>query len=208
MLSDSFSVQEKFLNFKKIENFSAALCKNYLPKKGNKKGKITTRFLSGITPKGVMFLSGTIDKISDKQIIIKDKYGAASNQILKRILNHAVLSGYSVLEVPSALFPLTRTEHVVIPELRLAFCSENDYVHLKSDARRIHSRRFEENGFSDHRNRLNFNKKAAKELLEIAAATLLNAKASHDALEKFYVDAMNFEEYNKNAAKIVGKLFL
>ena len=37
--------------------------------------------------------------------------------------------------------------------------------------------------------------------------TLAKAKESHDQLEKFYVEAMDFEEYNKNAAKIIGKVF-
>ena len=207
MLKDSYLVQEKFLNRKKIETFADSLCKNLNLKKLNKNSKISCRFLSGITPKGVIFLSSTLDKVSDKQIIINDKYGAAANEILKIVLTNLIKKGYDATVIPSSLFPLSRIEHLIIPELRLAICCENDYAHIKSETRRIHSRRFEETGFMAHRSRLNFNKKAAKELLTCAASTLLKAKISHDDLEKFYVAAMDFDEYNKYAAKIVGKLF-
>ncbi len=206
MLKDSFSLQEKYLKPGKLDSFARSLAKNYLPKKAGKNGKITYRFLSGITPKGVVFLSSTIEKVSDKQVIISDRHGGAANLILNSILELATSGGYDVIAVPSAFFPLTRTEHVIIPELRLAFCTENDYAHIKSDARRIHARRFEEKGFSAHRGRLNFNKKAAKELLICACETLQKAKRSHDELEKFYIEAMDFDEYNKYAAKIIGKI--
>ncbi len=207
MLKDSFNVQEKYLNRKKAENFADSLCKSNLPKTGEKGGRVTYRFLSGITPKGIIFLSSTIEKVSNRQIIISDKHGAAANLILNCILENAIKNGYDVIAVPSAFFPLSRLEHIIIPKLGLAFCSENDYVHIKSDARRIHSRRFEENGFSTHRARLLFNKKAAKELLLCACDTLYKAKQSHDELEKFYIEAMDFDEYNKYAAKTLGKLF-
>lgn len=206
MLNDSYAIQEKFLNFKKIEAFAGSLCKKLNLKKQNKSSKISCRFLSGVTPKGIMFLSNTLEKVSDKQIVINDKYGAAANEILKITLSHVVKKGYDVTVVPSALFPLSRIEHLIIPELRLAICCENDYAHVKSETRRIHSRRFEETGFMNYRSRLNFNKKAAKELLICACETLLKAKLSHDALEKYYVEAMDFNEYNKYAAKIVGKI--
>ena len=206
MLKDSFSLQEKYLKRQKALAFADSLYKANLPKKQNKNGKIAYRFLSGITPKGVIFLSSTIEKLSDKQIIISDKNGAAANLILNRILERAAGSGYDIIAVPSAFFPLSRIEHIIIPELRLAFCTENDYIHIKSDARRIHARRFEENGFSSHRARLNFNKKAAKELLICACETLQKAKQSHDNLEAFYIKAMDFDEYNKYAAKTLGKL--
>ncbi len=206
MLKDSFSLQQKYLKRKKALALADSLCKANLPKKQNKNGKTAYRFLSGITPKGVIFLSSTIQQVSDKQIIISDKQGAAANLILTRVLEQAASSGYDVIAVPSAFFPLSRIEHIIIPELRLAFCTENDYIHIKSDARRIHARRFEEKGFSAHRQRLNFNKKASKELLICACETLYKAKLSHDELEKFYIEAMNFDEYNKYAAKIIGKI--
>ena len=207
MLGDSYAIQEKFLNFQKIETFSNGLCKNLNLKKQNKNSKISYRFLSGVTPKGIIFLSSTLDKVSDKQIIISDKYGAAANEILKLVLSSLIKNGYDVTVVPSAFFPLSRIEHLIIPELNMTVCCENDYAHLKTDVRRIHSRRFEEKGFMNYRSRLNFNKKAAKELLNCACETLLKAKLSHDELEKFYIAAMDFNEYNSYAAKIVGKLF-
>ncbi|MEG2843472.1 MAG: hypothetical protein RR900_08290, partial [Ruthenibacterium sp.] len=61
--------------------------------------------------------------------------------------------------------------------------------------RTIHCTRFcSQNGIKLRRKRLRFNQKATTELLEQAVVMLREAKNCHDALEKFYTDALAIEE--------------
>ena len=92
------------------------------------------------------------------------------------------------------ILPSLITDHVIIPELKLAFVTENDYAKFASTERRVHSRRFvalKKLHLSNER--MKFNRKAAASLLESAAATLQKAKSVHDELEAFYIGAMDFK---------------
>ncbi|MGN0451791.1 MAG: hypothetical protein ACI4FN_06760, partial [Acutalibacteraceae bacterium] len=72
--------------------------------------------------------------------------------------------------------------------------TENAYMHFSTDERRIHARRFvSSQRLHLSRERLKFNKKAAKELLCSAAETLSGAKSVHDELEGYYIKAMDFD---------------
>jgi hypothetical protein len=57
-----------------------------------------------------------------------------------------------------------------------------------------------------HRYRLHFNAKAEKELLAEAVHMLENAKQTHDALEAFYIPAMDFKKVEKKGAQITREL--
>lgn len=205
LLSDNLSLQQAHLSTDKISTFAVGLSSRYLPRvKG--KGKITHRFLSGITPRGIVFYSSTLTKTTHKRIIISDKYGAAASEIMERLLEDAVKKGHSVIALHSAFFPSKSIDHIIIPSLSLAFCTENSYMHIKTDERRIHSRRFEDKSFKSCREKLRFNAKAARELLLSACETLGQAKAVHDDLEAYYIKAMDFDALGRYAEELLEKL--
>ena len=192
LLSDNMSLQKRYVSTDKITAFARHLSAKYIPKKSGK-GQTTVRFLSGITPKGVIFFSSTLLKEASRHIIISDKYGSVSSQIMATVLNEAVSKGHDVIEVKNPFFPNEITDHVIIPSLNLAFCTENDYMHINTDERRIHSRRFEHKDFKKNREKLRFNKNAAKEMLLAAGESLYLAKRVHDDLEAYYIKAMDFD---------------
>ena len=102
---------------------------------------------------------------------------------------HQYFGFCATLPLPSLI-----TDHVIIPELKLAFVTENDYAKFASTERRVHSRRFvalKKLHLSNER--MKFNRKAAASLLESAAATLQKAQSVHDELEAFYIGAMDFK---------------
>ena len=53
---------------------------------------------------------------------------------------------------------------------------------------------------------MNFNKRAAKELLEEAYRLLTDAKAAHDELEAHYVPNMDFEKVEQKCAAVIAEL--
>ena len=91
----------------------------------------------------------------------------------------------------------------------LAVVTENSCIQFESNARRIHARRFvATKQLHLSRERMKFNRKAANELLITAAKTLSTAKAVHDKLEAYYINAMDFgalgEFFDKNISGLIG----
>ncbi|MBQ3547282.1 MAG: hypothetical protein IJA44_02265 [Clostridia bacterium] len=193
MLYDNFKTAVACCDFKKCKAFAEKLCKNIF-NKTNHPPKETVRFLGGITPKGFVAFPKTIDQ---NLIIISDEHFAASSYILSIVQNSAITNGYEIITLKNPFFP-ELIDHIIIPELDLGVVSENRFISFESDQRRIHARRFYDNGLvHQSKNRIKFNKRLSTELLESAYFTLSEAKKVHDELESYYINAMNFEKLNE-----------
>lgn len=207
IMRDNIALQKNATDIKKVKAFSEALSKKYLKAKGFY-GSEQVRFLSGITPKGVVSFPKTISNTCENLIIIRDSKGFVSSLICEHFRKNALSSGYDIISYKSPFLPASVYEHIVIPELSLAVVTENNYISFDSDSRRIHSRRFTDiTALTKVKNHLLFNKKMGAELLKSAVETLYLAKATHDTLEKFYIDAMDFSGVEKIAEKIQGEIF-
>lgn len=193
LIFDSFNLSRGFCDHTKLNDYSESLCRRLIPPKNTGDGYEWVRFLRGNTPKGVMFYKDTLTPIQNK-IIIEDKYGAVSAKIMAVAREIALSRGYEIISVKNSFLPSVKYDHIIIPELSLAFISEDDYGHIDDTSRRIHARRFYDLALlKRHRERLAFNKKAAGELLYEGCVKLSEAKAVHDELEKYYINAMDFK---------------
>lgn len=191
----------------KVKSFTDKLCKRYIPYKGSKPRE-WVRFLSGITPKGVVSYGNTVLKSCKTAVIIEDEFGSASDIMMRKIRDYALKQGYEIITVKNAFLPSALTDHIIIPELSLCFMRENEYQHFGSDIRRIHARRFvNSKQLHKSRERLKFNKKAIRQLLSTACAVLGDAKAVHDKMEKYYISAMDFKALTDFAGVFAEKLF-
>ncbi len=191
----------------KTAQFAQRLCRRLIPaKQGTAAGSEWIRFLGGITPKGIITFNGTVGCEVSKKIIISDPYGSASDIIMNRIREHALKNGYKIITVKNPFLPSLITDHIIIPELDIAFVTENEYNSFESGERRIHARRFiSYSSLHLSRERIKFNNKTAKELLSSACKTLERAKAMHDELEKYYIKAMDFTALNSYADEFAKK---
>lgn len=90
--------------------------------------------------------------------------------------------------------PIRKIEHLFIPALRLCFVTSNSYHPIQfSGQRTIHCTRFcNKEGLKLRRKRLHFNKRAVDELFAQASSIQKEAKECHDALEQYYIDAVDF----------------
>ncbi len=207
LMRDNLKTATSCTDTERAKHFAEKLCKKHIPKhKGT--GKEWIRYLCGVTPKGVVSFADTVLAETKNTIIIEDSFGYSTDIIMSRIRDYALSQGYEIITVKNAFLPSLLTDHIIIPELSLSFVRESEYCHFKTDVRRIHARRFlRANKISKSRERIRFNKKAAKQLLLTACTVLSEAKAVHDELEQHYIKAMNFEKLTAFANEFAEKLF-
>lgn len=193
LIYDNYKLSAQFTNLKKAEQFGVKIANALIPKRKNHTSKEWVRFIGGVTPKGIIAFKGTIEDFYENIIVIDDKYGAVANAMMESVRKTALARGYEIITLKNPFLPSKMIDHILIPELSLAVVREYEYVKFGEQYRRIHARRFTDiNILRACRSRLTFNRRVARELLLGAIETLSKAKAVHDKLEKYYIDAMDF----------------
>lgn len=204
-LKDNIKLCEPLVNKQLIDDFSYRLLKKTITKNKNRQGKEWVRFLSGVTPKGIINFTYMANSYK-KRIIIQDDYFVCATQILNNAREYLIKKGYDIIVLKNPFLP-EFIDHIFVPELSVCFLSENNYIKFNSDDRRIHSRRFIDVGAVNRlREKRRFNKKVFEEILEGAVSWLKEAKDNHDILESYYIGAMDFEKVKKLAEKTAKEI--
>ncbi|MBR0534753.1 MAG: hypothetical protein IIX14_00080 [Clostridia bacterium] len=195
-----------FVDREKLERYAKRLAHRLVPeRKGNARGRVHKRFLSGVTPEGIVTQYDTMVALSEKIVTIKDEYSAASPYIVSVVGEYAVDMGYDVYKCYCPLFPNFKAEHIIIPELKVALFTENAY-HPSIDecGSRVHaSRFFDKDAFSKNKEKLHFQKKAKKELIDEAVRKISLALDIHNRLEEYYIKATNFGVIDEMSERIM-----
>ena len=202
---DNLKISRSFTDSARAHAAAMKLADKYIPKKGGE-GREQIRFITGITPRGVVSYTDTVNKFYREKIIIDDKFGGAAGVITETVRRCAMARGYNIITLKNAFLPSELCDHILIPELSLAVVTEHEYISFGGDERRIHARRFSDIRLAhEQRARMLFNRRVMRELLLTAATTLERAKAAHDILEKYYIDAMDFEALALRAPILAAK---
>lgn len=162
-------------------------------KKAKQEGGRLSRFLSAFTCKGHIFRQDTVDALAERVYVLDNNLGLA-DVLLRDISEAAKEAGYDTVLCPSPLDP-NALDHLLIPELSLAFVSRNQhmeydgehYRHIRLDAMA------EGETLRNCKARIRFSRKMFAILMQEAADTLQNAKALHDELEKVYNPYVDFD---------------
>ena len=190
-----------------VLKFAKKLSDAYIPERSGGAAEEFVRFIGGTTPEGVIAYPKTVTGFYKNIIVIEDKFGGAAGEIMKFLRSSAKQRGYTVITLKNPFLPSELTDHILLPELSLAFVTEGEYVTFNTDARRIHARRFTDTkALKYYRARMLFNRRVSRELLLGAVSTLSRAKAAHDRLEKYYIDSMDFEALTLFASNTVQKI--
>ncbi len=195
LLEDNGRTAAEATDFLKIQRAAQKLAAKEFPKKGDGAvGLERKRLLSAITPQGFLTFHDTIPTLCERVYLIRDEYAAASTALIRALKILAIESGYEVFCCYSPLDPQGKPEHLLIPALSLAFVSENSCVQPRVEPYRvIHFSRFtDKSKLRLKKQRLSFNKRAAKEILEEAVKSLVKAKEWHDKLEEIYRSGVDF----------------
>ncbi len=199
LYKDNLHIANRYTDTKKVISFAETLAKKHIPQRihtslGNEK----IRFIEGVTPKGIMSFPKTVSERINKCIIIKDEIGAVSGKVCEYIRSYALKNGYGIITLKNPFLPDELTDHIIIPSLNLAFLREDGFLSFDTDTRRIHSRRFINSAErSRAKSRISLNNKIKSGLLASAVQTLSKAKLSHDVIESYYIDSMDFDALNR-----------
>ena len=182
----------------KLRNFAYRFADTACAAASSGKGRVKKRFLSALTPQGITVFYETVPAFAERVIVLRDAYGLASSEILSAVSGAAVRAGFDAVQCMCPLRPETKIEHVLIPALSLAVCTSNAAHPFDEGGRKTVNcaKFFRAEALSRHKNRLAFNRKAERELLDAALQKLREAKRLHDELERRYIRAMDFAGLN------------
>lgn len=208
LINDSYRIALDCTDIDKISRYAKRLSDKEFGKKTASFGHETIRFLSAITPEGITFFKDTVAKLCEKVYVLHDEYGASSRILLANLRSLALERGLDIITCYCSLAPAEKIEHILIPSLSIGFVTSNSWHNYDIPAfRAIHSQRFTDNEqIRTKRQRLSFNKKAARELLKEASNILSQALQIHDELESYYINAMDYEKLNEIKQSILKKV--
>lgn len=203
--ADGERICRENIDKRRLERYAARISARYFKKPSGRIGLEKLRLLDAITPKGYYFLNETVDSLCDKKIVFEDDFGVAASVVIGEIRTYALASGFSVISSPFIAND-KKIRHIIIPQLGLGFFTKDRFcTPMPENAKYISLRRFySSDGLRNNKAKLNFAKKASKELMEEAFSALKSAKEIHDELESCYIEAMNFdkvEEIRKDISK-------
>lgn len=165
------------------------------------------RFLTAVTPQGVQTLLPTALALCPRVFVLDDEHGVAAPLYLQTVRDKALSRGVPFYACPSPLLP-DQLSHLLLPTLGVAILTSNRLHKVDLPVyRRIHAARFlDADALARHKNRLGFNRRAAKQLLDEAVAAATLAKSWHDRLEAPYVAAMDWDAAARIEADLMRKL--
>ncbi len=193
----------------KLLRYSTRLARRLIPeRKGAAPGRVRHRLLSCPTPAGIVTLHETVAAFCDRVIAVEDPFGVCSAFVADTIAAAAAANGSDVYVCTCPLAPLTRTEHVIVPDLRLAIFTDNAYHHpLGVTGNTVHAARFyDRDEFAARREKMSFAKRAQKDMVDEAVRKLSLAKDLHDRIEEYYGKATDFDVVDSLAASVLQSL--
>lgn len=165
-------------------------------------------FITAITPDGsVSHLNTVVDHLSKRYIISGDD-GTGKTTLVKRIMDAAMMRGFSVEAYHCALNP-NNIDHLVIPGLDLAVInSVEPHFYKPQDGDKIIDTMEFVNPLLN--SQYLAEKTTAREMyrrcMELATEFISRAKAEHDRMEAFYVPYMHFDEINARREKTLATI--
>lgn len=175
-------------------------------KTGRQPGRAVQRFLGSVSCQGVTCRFDTANVLCHRVYELVDSYGLAAG-MLTALAAGAMSAGYDVILCPSPLFP-DRAEHLLIPELGLAFLTSTPS--LPYPGRPYRRVRLDAMADSDllrqYKARLKFSRKVYAALLAEGVEALAQAKAQHDQLEALYNPHVDFDGVYRQAQDLTQEL--
>lgn len=210
VIPDITSAAFETLDLKKLYAFTERTCRRLIPKRTDKKsdGKLSYRQLSALTMNGYATFTPTDCKI----YLLNDEYIAGADIFLRKAADCAVKKGYDVYVSECLICAARYFEHIMIPELGIAFMTSSciNPLNIESSKKVINFRRFYISSEFESRpvlkQRIKFGKKAVSELINEASSELKTAKAVHDKIEEYYIAAADFDSLNRLTYKLISDI--
>lgn len=209
LLDENRKMIYPFIDSAKIRRTVERIVKRECRKKNSATGIEKSRMLSAFTPDGLVTYEGTVNTLCKNVYFINDEYRVCAPYFMELLKKRIKEAGYTYYICYSPWKPKEEIDHILIPELSLAFVTVNRYIPMDSvePSKVIHATRFiEKEIFKIKKQRFSFYKKTANEVLQEGIKTLKKAKEEHDVLESYYIPAMDFEGIDLKYEKLLEKL--
>lgn len=197
--NELFDISLSGISVEKLHKKAQNIISKEIPKKEGS-GKIKKRFLSALSSKGYVTLPVSDDI---KAFILEDSFGLG-HFFLSPILNTAEKRGFSCIVCYNPLIT-ERIEHLFIPELNLAFITQN-----KNDAQFEHFHKkiridsmIATDTLKENKKRISVLKRVKAELLELSFSLLGKAKNVHDEIENIYNPHIDFDRLYSYADELI-----
>ncbi|MGN1482029.1 AAA family ATPase [Porcipelethomonas sp.] len=204
--TDIYRLAEDCLNKEKLQGYIGRLFRKLIPKsKSDRTGSIEFKQLSAFTTENYKThpVTGEYSKY-----FINDDLFAGGDYFLKTLAGLFTEYGYDVTVSECTMLHSNTFEHMIVEKLGLAFVTGNFFNKLEYDNENVinFSRFYNKELLSAKKQRINFDRKASCELSQEAAASLKTALDIHDELEKYYIDAIDFERLDKMTEDFIQTL--
>lgn len=181
-------------------------------KKCDKEAIVQHRFLGAATPNGPVDYIQNLTEDIKKRYFIKGRPGSGKSTMLKKIACEAMNKGFNV-EIYHCGFDPNSLDMVIIPEVNIAIfdsTAPHEYFPNRENDEIIdmYVRCITPGTDEKYADELQDIKKRYSEKMAVATSYLSEAKALHDDLEKYYIDAMDFtkiEEIKQSILAIIEK---
>jgi hypothetical protein len=206
LLTDTRRLALEYINRAKIDRYAARIVKREFGS-SKKPGTESIRFLTAVTPEGLINLGGTVLADYRRVYVVEDELGI-SGLLLGQLRAGALAAGLHVITCPCPLFPDDLPEHLLIPSLSLAFVTSRRFHRFEGkDYKHIHVRRFVEADLLRQRKaRLSFNRRAVRELLGEAVKLLGEAQANYEIMKGCYTPAMNYSRVEEKLQSLLSRI--
>jgi len=195
----------KMLDIKKTRKFAERFCNKFVPEAGER-GKRKDRFLSGVTPGGMLFFVDTVTTLCDKLFLIEDDAGTAAEVLMGKIGERALENGHDCYFCHCPMRP-EHTEHLLIPDLGIGMLTKNAFHGKTLAGKEIEAEKFYMRPiYRDFGTVFSIYDDTIQKRLENACMRLGKIKKRHDELEAFYKAAMDFSGVNMLAEQVAKEI--
>lgn len=199
---DTVAAAKRSFDAERMAGRLAGIIQRELRQRGTERGRMTRRFLGGLTHKGLVWRFDSVDALCPRVYELQDRWELAGES-LKTLCRTASDRGWDSVVCVSPEEP-ERIEHLLIPGLGLAFVSSRPGMEYgKKPDRRIRLDALAEPG---ERAALRFRRRMTEALREEGVAALREAKEAHDRLEAVYNPYVDFDGVRTLAALEAGRL--
>lgn len=203
--SDTYSIASDAVLTKKLEGFVGRLIKKLSVKKSESSGNLKFLQLSALTPDGYKTQINSTDGY--EIYLLRDNFFAGADLILRELSDIFITRGKEVIASTCNIFDAPVYEHILIPDMKLAFVSSNPLTMLRlENTKPVNvSRFYDKQIVSQRKSRLSLNKKACCDLTAEASKSMKTALRIHDKIESYYIGAMDFSQVEKRCNKIISE---
>ncbi len=199
ILSANLKIAEKSLNKKELCKLKSAFCVDKINCRPD--FSETVRYMRGVTLKGVLNFAETLKIKTKRVVLINDRWGIASTDIINCVRQSAILCGNDIIVYKNPILPSKLLDALFLPSEDLLVLRNFGDMEFRN-AEIIDANSF----YKGNEEWLAENEEVFEILIKMASKNLAEAKAVHDEIEKYYINAMNFDSLNAYCNSICAEI--